>query len=122
MVVGGEIAARRKRAPGEKRGDSLAGHLLSGLGRPAPDGLDHLVGILLDGSGGSGAVLLDRRTESLGAAVVVAGELGLGAEARRVLGEELVERGLEIDLFQALVAVNCAPKLAWDVSRRGGLR
>lgn len=98
------------RASGGEGVDSLVGNLLDSLGGPALGDLGRLLGIIL-----SGSLLLDRRAEGLGTAVVVAGELRLGAEARGVLSEVVIESSLELDLFQVPVA-DCASMLADELS------
>lgn len=78
----------------------LGSNLVGSFGNSALSNLEALVDFLLY----SVLFLFNGRTESLGAAGEVASEVGVGREARCVLGNEVIEGDFEVALLVVLVA------------------
>ena len=80
--------------------DLLGGNLVGNLGDSALGDLETLVDFFLDRL----LFLLNGGGEGLGAAGKVAGQVGVGGEAGRVLGDEVIEGSFEVAFLEVLVA------------------
>jgi hypothetical protein len=82
----------------------LGRQLLESFGSAALSNLERLLAVVL----GRLPLLLDGGAESLGAAAEVGRQVGAAGKAAAVLGNEVVERDLELGLLQVLIAAGAS--------------
>lgn len=80
----------------------LSGHFLGDLAGPLLGDLDGLLGLVLDG------LPLDRGAKRLRPRVVVALQVRAARETVGMIGEEVIEGSLELNLLQTLIAVGAS--------------
>ncbi len=96
----------------------LGGNLFGGLGDSALNNLEALFSLLLYGL----LLLLNGGGESPGAAGEVAGEVGVGREARGVLSNKVIESSFEVALLEVLVAAGGLVSIGAGRARKKRLR